>query len=1057
MSDLQERLARLSPEQRALVAKRLKIAQNEPRKILRRPEGIRIPLSYPQERLWFMEELFPDLPVNNIVGVVTVRGRFDNELYYRALKAVVDRHESLRTAILAEEGHPYQEVRDSFEPERLEYDLTNLPESERKIRSDALVSELSLRVFPLSEGCLIRSAVLRHSQNEHRILVVMHHIAADGWSTSILLCEVLAVQKGLLENRAAELRPLEIQYPDFAYWKRQKDEEAFIGKHLEYWEKNLQPLPPHLDLPTDKVRPTTPTHRGGRVFVAIPDERTESLKERANTLNVTPFMLLLATYALVLHRYSQQEDFAIGVPVASRDRQELEGLIGCFINLLTLRIDASGEPTFRDFLKRIAQVSLSAFEHAVVPFETIVSQVNPGRETSSAPLFQVAFSFEREPTEGLENDPDLTMQFEEVSLGISRYDLSLELTLGQNGLAGWIDYSSDLFERETVERFVEHFLIALQDVLENPDLPIGKTRLLSEKELHTVLYDWNRTTTEYPRDASVPELFSICAKATPDKLALQEADVTMTYAELDAASGILARRLSREGFGPDSVVALCCHRSIEAVVAILGILKSGAAYVPIDSAQPQSRIDHILNETSTQKLIVDAANLERFGNLTEISVSPVSALLAEPSAQERKNFSVRPNDRAYIMYTSGSTGTPKGVAVTHRNIVRLVQNTNYAHFGPDEVGLLFAPLAFDASTFEIWGPLLNGGTLAIAPPGPFGFDQLSKLLKKQKVTTLWLTAGLFQSMVQENVEGLTSLRQLLSGGDVLPEAQVAKFVQAAPECRFINGYGPTEGTTFTCCHTVTPDDLGRGSIPIGRPISNTTVYILDRLGNPVPIGVPGELYVGGDGVALGYFRRDDLTAERFVNDPFSPRTDARLYKTGDRARFLPDGRIKFEGRLDNQVKLRGFRIELGEIETHLCQHPYVKEATVTLRKDERSGDGQLWAYLVLQNEASCEGASFRTYLKDRLPDYMIPTWYRALDRLPLSSNGKVDKHGSFRPSSVTKIRPGRLLWESRKKASPRPGKGSWASNASVETTIFSSSEGIRFASSNWSREFSVSA
>jgi aspartate racemase len=711
-------------------------------------------------------------------------------------------------------------------------------------------------------------------------------------------------------------------------------------------------------------------------------------------------MTLFAAYQTLLHRYTGQSDIVIGSPVAGRNRSELEGLIGFFLNMLVLRGDLSGNPTFRELLVRVRELCLEAYSHQDLPFEKLVEELRPKRDLSYNPFFQVTFAIQHGPRFDLEF-PGLDAMDVDIDPGTARFDLNLNIQEKQSGLQGYIDYNTDLFDASTIERLCEHFTGLLDAVVADPNAPIDTLPLLTAKERQRILVEWNDTGGDDPSDRCIHELFEAQAERTPEAVAVVFDDRQLTYRELNRRGNQLANHLRKLGVGPETPVAICVERSLEMIVGLLAILKAGGAYVPLDPEYPNDRLAFMLQDTRARVLLTEhPLIIERGSNgdplssildprLNLVSLDTDWDVIARESEENPVNETTAAN-LAYIMYTSGSTGKPKGVSVPHRGVVRLVKGAGYASLTPREVFLQFAPVSFDASTFEIWGSLLNGARLVVFPAHTPSLEELGEILQRHQVTTLWLTAGLFHEMVEHNLKNLRDVRQLLTGGDVVSFAHVRKALQKLPRCRLINGYGPTEGTTFTCCHPMTAPGEVVASVPIGRPIANTRVYILDHYLNPVPIGVCGELYIGGDGVARDYLNHPELTAESFLPDRSSDKPGARLYKTGDLARYLPDGNIEFIGRLDHQVKIRGFRIELGEIEAVLGQHPAVRETVVMAREDVH-GDKRLAAYVAPREEQAPAVAELRSFLKSKLPEHMVPSVFVFLDALPLTPNGKVNR------------------------------------------------------------------
>ncbi|PYS74748.1 MAG: non-ribosomal peptide synthetase [Acidobacteria bacterium] len=818
----------------------------------------------------------------------------------------------------------------------------------------------------------------------------MHHIVTDGWSVGIFHRELSAVYDAYSAGRSSPLPQLPIQYADYSLWQREWFEGEVYESHLAYWKKQFVTMPAVLKLSTDHQRPNVQAYRafrGAEQTITLPADLTRRLRLLCQKENVTLFMLLMAAYQILLHRYTGEEDIVVGTPIAGRQTAETEELIGLFINTLAIRANVSSTATFHDFLSHVKQVALGAYAHQDLPFERLVKELQPERTLAHNPLFQVMFVLQSEEILPLQLS-GLTAQHFRVDHVMANFDLTLDIVERNDELVCLFESNADLFEAETIARMMTHFQNLLEGIAGNPEQRISELPLLSEAERRQLLVEWNDTRTDYPSKQSIQELFEEQVAIAPDAAALVWNDEKFTYRELNARANQLAHYLRAHRIEPDTRVAVCLERSPELIVALLGILKAGGAYVPLDPAYPVARLQFMINDAGAPLLLTVkplAAKLPSPAAST-ICIDELSQELTKQSQDDPQPIA-GPDNLAYVMYTSGSTGKPKGVMVTHRNIVRLVKNTNYASFSPDEVFLQSSTVSFDASTFEIWGSLLNGARLALLPAGAPSLKELGQTIKRHKVTTLWLTAGLFHLMVENHLDDLRGLRQLLAGGDVLSVPHVQKVFKELPNCRLINGYGPTENTTFTCCYPLHDLSKVNGSVPIGFPISNTSVYVLDRHGNPVPIGVPGELYIGGDGLARGYLDRPELTQERFVRNPVSANGD-RLYRTGDLVRYRATGEIEFIGRIDTQVKVRGFRIELGEIEAALMEHETVRDAVVVARKD--SGDKHLVAYLVSRN-GNLRAAEIREFLRTRLPDYMMPSIFVTLESLPLSPMGKVDR------------------------------------------------------------------
>lgn len=994
--NIREQLAGLSPAKRALVELTLlkkKAEAGEPKELIsRRPRDLPAPLSYYQQGLWVLSQLMPNTSLYHVPKAVRLTGELDISALKNALDRIVARHEALRTSFAAVDGIPIQVVRERLTLDMPLVNLSHLPELERETECRRVLGEETRRPFDLEKGPLIRAILLRLNQREHVVLVTTHHIVTDGWSMGIFHRELMSLYDAFAEGKPSPLPDLPIQYPDYAYWQRQWFQGEVYESQLAYWKNQFKTLPPVLELPTDHPRPSVQAHRafrGSKRKLTLSKVLTRQLKELCQKEEATLFMVLLAAYQTLLYRYTGEEDIVVGAPIAGRCLEETEQLIGLFVNALALRGDLSGNPTFRELLRRVKEVALGAYAHQDLPFEMLVKEIQPNRTLAHNPLFQVMFVLQSEPVPTMEL-PGLIVSHVQVDNVVANFDLTLDAVERDGQLECLLESNADLFDGDTITRLLGHFENLLEGIVTNPEQRISELPLLSEAERHQLLVEWNDTGSDYPAEKSVQKLFEDQVDASPGSVALLFGGQQMTYQELNARANQLAHYLKKKRVGPETRVGICIERSPEMIIGLLGIMKAGGAYVPLDPGYPQARRKFMLEDAELPLLLTQQALRGSFdGQLAEILC--LDELFEQIAMESPVNPSIETtaNSLAYVMYTSGSTGRPKGVAVTQKNIVRLVKNSNYASFGRDEVFLQFAPTSFDASTFEIWGSLLNGARLALMPPGSASLDELAHAVKQYRVTTLWLTAGLFHLMVDTHLDDLNGLRQLLAGGDVLSVPHVKKVLQELRGCRLINGYGPTENTTFTCCYPVVDSAAINGSVPIGRPISNTYVYVLDRNLNPAPVGIPGELYVGGDGLARGYLNRPELTAEKFISDPFDGRSGAQVYKTGDLVRYRPDGQIEFLGRVDNQVKVRGYRIELGEVETVLAEHEGVREAVVVARKDQ--GDKHLAAYVVPRPGKILIPDDLHTFLIQRLPGHMVPSLFVVLEKLPLSANGKIDK------------------------------------------------------------------
>jgi aspartate racemase len=988
---IREQLAGLSPAKRALVELTLlkkRAAAGEPKQLIpRRPAGAIVPLSFYQQGLWVLSQLLPDTSLYHVPKGLRLTGELNVTALNRALNHLVMRHESLRTSFAVTDGVPAQVVAEDVTLDLPLVDLSHVAAAERDATVHRMLAADARRPFDLANGPLIRSSLYRLQETEHILLVTLHHIVTDGWSMGIFERELSALYEAFAKGEPSPLPELVVQYPDYALWHRDWFAKEGYESQLAYWKNVFKTQPPVLELPADHPRPAIQAHtvfRGVKRKLSLSRELTRKLKALCQKEESTLFMLLLGAYQTLLHRYTGEDDIVVGSPIAGRCLAETEQLIGLFINALALRVDLSGDPTFSELIRRVKEVALGAYAHQDLPFEMLVKEVQPGRSLAHNPLFQVMFVLQSDPTT-VRPVGDLQMSHVQVENIAANFDLTLDVVERDGQLECMFECNADLFDEDRITRLLGHFNNLLEGIAADPQQRLSQLPLISESERRQLLVEWTDTARPYPANNSVQELFEEQVALAPDAVALNFGDERLSYRELNERANQLAHYLISQNLRPESRIGVCFERSPELIVSLLAILKVGGAYVPLDPGYPSARLAFMMEDAEVGTLITQQSLLDHFSDSTTRAVCFDELDLAN-ELSSNPTCAGNGDSLAYVMYTSGSTGKPKGVAVTHRNIVRLVKNTNYARLASDEVFLQFAPISFDASTFEIWGSLLNGARLALMPGGAASLDELGVALKKHQVTTLWLTAGLFHLMVDTHLDDLKGLRQLLAGGDVLSVPHVKRVLQELPDCRLINGYGPTENTTFTCCFPITEAGVN-GSVPIGRAISNTSVYVLDRHRNPSPIGIPGELYVGGDGLARGYLNRPALTAEKFIRGPLGVRDT--LYRTGDLVRYRKDGELEFLGRIDGQVKVRGYRIELGEIETVLGEHQAIREAAVITRKDQ--GDKHLAAFVVPRDDTGVTAEELRSFLGQRLPGHMVPSAITVLPKLPLSANGKVDK------------------------------------------------------------------
>ncbi|HBK46189.1 MAG TPA: non-ribosomal peptide synthetase, partial [Xanthomonadaceae bacterium] len=945
-----------------------------------------LPLAPVQRGLWFLDRMQgPGATPYLIPAAFRLRGRLVLPALRRAWCALVARHPILRTLFVDDDGIGRARILDA---EDWQPDCSQVQPGRPAGLEQAceIVAAHARKGFDLTREPGIRVDIVELAVEDHLLLLNLHHLVADGWSLRLIYRELEALYRAAKAGEALEHAPGALQYADFAHWADARERAGDWERHVRYWRERLDGLPALLELPLDAPRPAVQAHAGDQVHFAVPAETIAGLRRLCADQGATFFMGVLAVYAVLLARFSGQDDLAIGTPVANRSIAGSESLVGLFANTIALRMSLEGAPTFRQLLEHARQVCLEAYEHQALPFASVVEAVGVPVSSSYNPLFQALLILPDSDEDRLDLDA-LEVTALDIPPGTAKFDLSLCLQPGGDAWQAVFEYDTGLFLRASIERIADAFGHLFEELVRSPDTGFDALPLLSPAQRGQVVSEFNRTDAEYPRDQSLHALFRAQVARVPDAIALSAPGVRLSYAELDARSDQLAAALMTLGVGAEACIGLCMERGPDMIVALLGILKAGAAYLPLMPGTPVERIALQLGDAGAPLLLAmhaTRAGLQGCG----VPLHCIEDLLERaPAVVQMPDASGAGDALAYVMYTSGSTGEPKGVMVGHRAVARLAMCPDYLDLASPQTFLALAPLAFDASTFEIWTALLNGHRLAIAPPHQLSTDELAAVLEQERVTTLWLTAGLFHLMVDHALPALGRLNNLLAGGDVLSPAHVRRLLDAHPGVRLINGYGPTENTTFSCCHVI--EEAVAGSIPIGRPVANSRAYVLDRARRPVPVGVPGELYVGGDGVARGYLGRPAQTAERFLPDPFSPRAGARMYRTGDQARWLPDGTLQFLGRRDGQVKLRGFRVELGEIEAILATHPGVEQVVVTPYGEPAAI--RLAAYVVPRPGRRVEQPELRAFLQTRVPDYMVPAVFVGLDSLPLTANGKIDR------------------------------------------------------------------
>jgi amino acid adenylation domain-containing protein/non-ribosomal peptide synthase protein (TIGR01720 family) len=953
------------------------------------PRNRELPLSFAQERLWFLDQLEPSNPFYNISTAMRITGPLDEGALERSLSEIVRRHESLRTTFTFDE-RPRQQITPERETSLPVIDLRGDPAEEQQPKVSALAHEEAQRPFDLSQGPLLRTTLLRLAEEESILLLTMHHVVSDGWSMGILIREITGLYEAFSKGRPSPLPDLHIQYADFAVWQRSWLQGSVFSRQLKYWKEQLAGLPPTLELPTDHPRPEVQTFRGAIESSVLPQSLADDLKAICRSEGVTLYMLMLAAFQVLLYRYTGQNDIAIGSPIANRNRKEVEGLIGFFINTLVMRTDLSGGPSFRQVLKRVREVTLGAYAHQDLPFEKLVEELKPVRDLSRQPLFQVMFAFQNTPTTKLEV-AGLNFTGLEVDKKTVQFDWNVAMQEIDRGIILEWQYNTDLFEADTVRRMIGHLRHLLESIAARPEQPIAELELLPEAERTRLLRGLNDTAAEYRRELCVHELFEQQVERTPTAIALVSGAEELTYAELNSRANQLAHYLRERGVRADTPVGVCLERSAEMVVALLGVLKAGGCYVPLDPEYPRERLSFMLADSRVRLLLTQrrvagalpqhaAEEVRLDADWEEIAQSPDMNLAAAAA----------PESLAYIIYTSGSTGRPKGVMIPRRALHNhMAWMLSRFPLTSEDAVIQKTPFSFDASVWEFYAPLLTGARLVMAEPGGhYDPEYLVQLIAAQGVTTLQVVPSLLERLLEEVEPGrCRSLRRVFCGGEALAARLVERFYERLG-AELYNLYGPTEATIDATFWECAPSPARR-SIPIGAPVSNTQVYVLDAEMRLVPAGVSGELYIGGESLGRGYLNRPELTAERFVPHPFSSEPGARLYKTGDVVRWNDEGELEYLGRNDEQVKVRGYRIEVGEIEASLLEREEVGQAVVLVKEEGRSK--QLAAFVVPKGGEHVDAKELRGHLQGRLPEYMVPASIAVVGEMPLTPNGKIDR------------------------------------------------------------------
>jgi amino acid adenylation domain-containing protein len=961
------------------------------------------PLAYSQRALWLINQTVPESAAYNIAFTARIHSYVDVQALRLSVQALIDRHSALRTTYTVSNGEPVQQIHGHVDCQFEQMNASQWSHDELMSK----VIESYKRPFDLGKGPLLRTNLFSHSAQDHILLITIHHIAADGWSIFLLLSELRMFYSAQITNSTVSLPRPKVNYSEFVSWQNEMISGPEGERLWSYWRKQLSGQLPVLNLTIDKPRPPVQTYRGASYSFKASEDLTKRLKAFAREEETTLYTVILAAFQALLYRYTAQEDILVGSPTYGRSRPNFSGIVGDFINMIVLRANLSGNPTFRTFLGRMRQVVLEALDHQDYPFPLLVERLRPVRDPSRSPIYQVLFALQKfEQFHALEkfmiigNSNDkfdfggLELQPFVIPQQEGQLDLSLEMAEAASSLFGTVKYNTDLFGAETISRLIDHFKTLLGSAVTDPTQRLSELSLLTKTERHQLLAEWNDTDADYPRDKCIHELFEAQAGRTPDAVAVVFEAKRLTYGELNRRANQVAHYLKSLGVGPETLVCICVERSPEMLVGLLGILKAGAGYVPLDPAYPKERLAFMLKDTHAPLLLTQ----EHLVKMLPISGAKVVCLdgdieIIAAQSEENPMSGAAANNIAYAIYTSGSTGTPKGVMIEHESVVNLISWHNRTYgVTPADKTTQIAGLSFDASVWEIW-PYLTAGASVYIPDEETRLSpsRLVEWLAGQAISICFLPTPVAEAVLEEKLPRNLTLRTLLTGGDKLRRSP-----KKALPFSLINNYGPTENTVVTTWTPVGTDTETDSAPAIGHPVDNTQCYVLDAHLQPVPIGVAGELHIGGVGLARGYLNRPELTAEKFIPNPFSEEPGARLYKTGDLVRYLPDGNLEFLGRIDHQVKIRGFRIELGEIETVLGQHPSVRDVVVLAREDS-PGEKRLVAYLVVEEEPGPTTAELRSFLKEKLPDYMVPSAFVVLEAFPLTPNGKVDRKALPKP------------------------------------------------------------
>lgn len=1018
VDNLSKRIAELPPEKRKILLERLKKKSGEvPRDRIERRErkSNTFPLSYAQERLWFLEQLDPGNYAYNFVFGDRIEGSLNVEALEQALNEIIKRHGSLRTAFRSVKGQPVQVIEEEVILDLPVSDLGQLSETEKDVEIARHITEIGQTSFHLSQAPLLQARLLRREETVHVLLVCIHHIVTDGWSMGVFYRELTRLYQAFANGQPSSssnlLPELPIQYGDFALWQKEWLQGEVLEQLLSYWMQQLAGIQTALELPTDRPRPAVQTFPGAIHSFILSEDLTAALKILSRDEETTLFMTLLAAFKTLLFRYTGQNDIVVGSPIANRDRTEIEDLIGFFVNTLVLRTDLSGNPSFRQLLARTREVALGAFTHQDLPFEKLVEEIQPERDLSTTPLFQVMFILHNPVVDASDTNLKFGNPLPQAN-DTAKYDLTLYVEHVKDEMLGTFEYNTDLFDASTIKRMAEHFLCLLGGIVKNPEQRILELPMLSEAERQQLLVEWNDTEMDYPTELCFHHLFEDQVNKTPSAVALVYGDKHLTYGELNSKANQLAHSLMKAGVGPDILVGIYIERSLDMLVGLLGILKAGGAYVPLDPSYPKERLAYMLKDAQPLVLLTQdrlrgklfeqrGANREEkrssgdlFAQLNVISLDTEWDKIAHESTLNPVT-ETKSTNLAYVIYTSGSTGKPKGVAIQHQSLVNFLTSMCEAPgLAAGDSLVAVTTLSFDIAALEFYLPLAVGAQVIIASPEEAGDGrQLGEMLNESGATVMQATPATWRMLLDTGWSGNQQLK-ILCGGEALPRELANDLLEKGHS--LWNLYGPTETTIWS---SVLKIEDKEGPVRIGPPIGNTAIYILGEGFQSVPVGVYGELCIGGEGLARGYLNRAELTAEKFVPDPFSGNSGARLYRTGDLARYLPDGKIEFRGRIDHQVKVRGFRIELGEIEAVCVQHTAIQEAVV-MPREMAVGDMRLVAYIKYDSNDEPTVSELRNYIKEKLPDYMVPSLFVTMDTFPLTPNGKIDRNNLPVPAGM---------------------------------------------------------